>query len=88
MHGVNKIAVQKAMAIIGNCTARDIFDIHHILKNYKLEKEPLARIKDALYYKGINELSYICEESQREDEALHNVDGNKLVQELFDLVNL
>ncbi len=88
VYEINEIANQKAMAITGRNAGRDIFDIHHILKNYKLEKEPLARIKDALYYKGINELSYTFEESQREDKVLHKVDGDKLVLELFDLVNL
>ncbi len=89
-YNINELANQKINAFSGRDKCRDIYDIYFILKKYKdrLSGSTLARIKDVVYYAGMDSVLYQFEQDQKEDRILKDVDGVTLVLELFEMLDL
>ena len=85
VYRIEPLCVMKAMAYFGRDRIRDLYDLSFICKNHfdELSQQAIAMLRNAVDYKGIEQLDYILK--TQHDEL---IDKEKLTEDFLNMFNI
>ena len=89
VYRINKLAEQKVGAFLSRERARDIYDIHFLLRKHPdaFNNSILKQLVDEIDRKGIDMILKAYEDDSEADDVLSNTDGMTIVLELEQLAH-
>lgn len=81
VYSLKDLVVMKQMAFINRDKIRDFYDLYWFLKNRPdvFTDNAAKQILEALYYKGVEEITELLKDEANEDHILHHVDPEMIM---------